>query len=77
MARYSCQKGTATIKVKFDQIKRIDIRPSESEAPVFAITLANGKTGEFKLAINGKFKGVGDFGVTEYPANGLKQIVFK
>jgi hypothetical protein len=72
------KKGTATIKVKFDQIKQIDIKPaSDSGTPTVVISLASGKTGEFLLAINGSFKGVSDFGETEFPANALRKIVFK
>ena len=72
------KKGTATIKVKFDHIKQIDVKSAaDSGTPMIIITLANGKTGEFLLAINGSFKGLSDFGEAEFPANGLKQIVFK
>jgi hypothetical protein len=72
------KRGTAIVNVKFDTIKQIDVKPSPDKGPpVFNITLANGKTGEFALAINGSFKGDSDFGEVELPANGLKKIVFK
>jgi hypothetical protein len=72
------KKGTATIKVKFDQIKQIEVRPAaDASTPTVVITLAGGKTGEFLLAIKGSFKGISDFGETEFPADGLRKIVFK
>jgi hypothetical protein len=72
------KRGTATVNVKFDTIKQIDVKPSPDKGlPVFSITLANGKTGEFALAINGSFKGESDFGEVELPASGLKKVVFK
>ena len=72
------RKGTASLNVKFDNIKQIDVKPSsDSGLPVLAITLANGKTGEFALAIKGSFRGESDFGEVDLPANGLKAIRFK
>jgi len=72
------KRGTATINVKFDTIKFIDINPGPDKAlPMLNITLANGKTGEFALAIDGKFKGESDFGEVELPASGLRKVVFK
>lgn len=72
------KKGAATIKVKFESIKQIDVKASpDGGLPTVSINLTNGKTGEFALAINGSFKGLSDFGDVEFPANGLKKIVFK
>ncbi len=72
------KKGAATIKVKFESIKQIDVKPSpDGGLPTVSISLTNGKTGEFALALNGSFKGLSDFGEVEFPANGLKKIVFK
>ncbi|MGE3153518.1 MAG: hypothetical protein AB7G48_07005 [Nitrospiraceae bacterium] len=72
------KRGTATVNVKFDTIKQIDIKPaSDSGLPMLLITLSNGKTGEFALAIDGKFKGESDFGEVELPAGGLRKVVFK
>ncbi len=72
------KKGSATVNVKFDAIKQIEIKTgSEKGLPSLTITLTNGKSGEFGLAIDGKFKGESDFGEVELPAAGLKKIVFK
>ena len=72
------KRGTATVNVKFDTIKQIEVKPSSDKGlPVFNITLANGKNGEFALAINGSFKGESDFGEVELPASGLKKVVFR
>ena len=72
------KRGTATVKIKFDNIKHLDIKPSgNGELPNVAITLNDGKTGEFTLAIAGSFKGQSDFGEVELPAAQLKKIVFK
>ncbi len=71
------KRGQATIQVKFDMIKHIDVTPSDKGLPLLTITLTNGKTGEFVLAIPGTFKGESDFGGVELPANGLKKVVFQ
>jgi len=72
------KRGTATVNVRFDTIKQIDVNPGPDKAPpLLTITLTNGKTGEFALAIAGSFKGESDFGEVELPASGLKKIVFK
>jgi hypothetical protein len=73
------KRGTTTVNVKFDTIKVIDVKPgSDAKAlPTLLVTLTNGKTGEFALAIDGKFKGDSDFGEVELPASGLKKIAFK
>jgi len=72
------KRGTSTVNVRFDTIKQIEVKPGVDKAPpVSTITLTNGKTGEFALAIGGSFKGESDFGEVELPANGLKKIVFK
>jgi hypothetical protein len=72
------KRGTATVNVKFDQIKFIDVKSAADHGlPLLTITLANGKTGEFALAIPGRFKGESDFGEVEFPANGVKKISFK
>lgn len=71
-------RGTATVKVKFETIKQIDIRKGSDDAqPVLAITLTNGKTGEFTLAISGTFRGESDFGEVEFQPAGLSKIIFK
>lgn len=72
------KRGTATVKIRFENIKQIDVKPSGNGAlPSVAITLNDGKTGEFTLAIAGSFKGQSDFGEVELPAAELKKIVFK
>ncbi len=71
------KRGAATVKIKFDQIKQLLIKPAGSgAAPVVSITLHDGKTGEFALAIAGSFRGRSDFGEVELPAVELKQVVF-
>lgn len=72
------KRGTATVKIKFDVIKTIDVKPSgNGTPPAVSITLNDGKTGEFALAIAGSFKGQSDFGEVELPAGELKRIAFK
>jgi hypothetical protein len=71
-------RGTATVKVKFENIKEIEIRKgSDAELPVLAISLTSGKSGEFTLAISGTFRGESDFGEVEFKPAGLNKIVFK
>lgn len=73
------KRGTTTVNVKFDTIKVIDVKPGSDAKtlPTLLVTLTNGKTGEFALAIDGKFKGDSDFGEVELPASSLKKVVFK
>lgn len=72
------KRGTATVKIKFEGIKQIDLKPSGTIAPPqVTITLHDGKTGEFLLAIAGSFKGQSDFGEVELPAAELKKLTFK
>jgi hypothetical protein len=72
------KRGTTTVKIKFDHIKHIDLKPAGNGVlPNVTITLNDGKTGEFALAIAGSFKGQSDFGEVEIPAAELKKIVFK
>jgi hypothetical protein len=73
------KRGTTTVNVKFDTIKAIEVRPASDPKtpPTLMVTLTSGKTGEFTLAIDGKFKGDSDFGEVELPAGSLKKVVFK
>jgi hypothetical protein len=72
------KRGTATVKIKFEGIKHIDLKPSgNGVAPNVTITLNDGKTGEFILAIAGSFKGQSEFGEVELPAAELKKLTFK
>lgn len=72
------KRGTATVNIKFDGIKHIDVKANgDKTPPILNITLSNGKTGEFPLAINGNFKGDSDFGAVEVPVHDLKKLEFK
>lgn len=72
------KRGTTTVKIKFDSINHIDLKPSANGAPPqVTITLHDGKIGEFLLAIAGSFKGQSDFGEVELPAAELKKLTFK
>lgn len=72
------RRGTATVKIKFDNIKQIDVVPSGNGAlPTVTITLADGKRGEFPLALAGSFKGQSDFGEVDLPVAELKRLTFK
>ncbi len=72
------KRGTATVKIKFEGIKQIDLKSSGNSAPPnVTITLNDGKTGEFALAIAGSFKGQSDFGEVELPAAEIKKLTFK
>lgn len=72
------KRGTATIHVRFDTIKQIDVKPGADKAnPVYVVTLSNGKTGEFTLAISGSFRGESDFGQVDLPAASIAKVVFK
>lgn len=72
------KRGTATVKIKFDSIKFIDLKPSgNGSLPNVSVTLADGKTGDFVLAIAGSFKGQSDFGEVELAASELKKLTFK
>ena len=78
MREVPVKRGTATVKIKFDGIKNIDLKPSGNGVPPHVtITLHDGKTGEFMLAIAGSFKGQSDFGEVELPAGELKKLAFK
>ena len=72
------KRGTATVNIKFDGIKHIDVKAGAEKTPLtLTITLTNGKTGEFPLAIDGSVKGESDFGQVEMPVHGLKKLEFK
>ncbi|MEX2493717.1 MAG: hypothetical protein WD425_18365 [Nitrospirales bacterium] len=72
------KRGTSTVKIKFTSIKQIDLKASGQEAPPIAsITLKDGKTGEFQLAIAGSFRGQSAFGEVELQAGQLSRVVFK
>jgi hypothetical protein len=72
------KRGTATVNIKFDQIKQIDIKPgADRAAPAMTVTLTNGKNGEFVPAVQGSFKGESDFGQVEVPIGSVSKVVFK
>lgn len=72
------KSGSATVNVKFDAIKQVDIKPGADKAlPTVSITLTNGKSKDFNLAIAGSIKGQDEFGEIELPAAGLKRMVIK
>ncbi|MCS6287700.1 MAG: hypothetical protein H8K10_01825 [Nitrospira sp.] len=72
------KRGTATVNIKFDGVKQVEVTPGADKAlPTLHITLTNGKTGDFPLAIDGSFKGDSDFGQVELPVHGLKKLEFK
>jgi hypothetical protein len=78
MRELPVKRGTATVKIKFDGIKHIDLKSSGSNTPPnVTITLNDGKTGDFVLAIPGSFKGQSEFGEVELPAAELKKLTFK
>lgn len=78
MRELPVKRGTATVKIKFDGIKHIDLKSSGSGAPPnVTVTLSDGKTGDFVLAIPGSFKGQSEFGEVELPAAELKKLTFK
>lgn len=68
------KRGTATVQVKFDTIKQIDVKPGADKGlPTFNITLANGKSG----ALLGSFRGDSDFGQTKIPISTVTKVIFK
>ena len=72
------KRGTATVQVKFDTIKQIDVKQGADKGlPTFSITLANGKSGEFTAALAGSFRGESDFGQTEIPISTITKVIFK
>jgi len=72
------KSGSATVNVKFESIKQVDLRPNADKVlPAVTITLLNGKSKDFTLAIDGRIKGQDEFGEVEVPASGLKRVLFK
>ncbi len=72
------KRGTATVNIKFDQIKQIEIKSgADKAAPAMTVTLVNGKNGEFVPAVNGSLKGESDFGQVEVPIGSISKVVFK
>ena len=72
------KRGTATVQVKFDTIKQIDVKQgTDKTLPTFSITLTNGKSGDFAAALAGSFRGESDFGQTEIPISTITKVIFK
>ena len=72
------KRGTSTVKIKFNAMKQIELKASDNGAPpVATVTLKDGKSGEFQLAMAGSFKGQSAFGEVELPAAQLSRVVFK
>jgi hypothetical protein len=73
------KRGNATLTIKFDAVKSIDVRPAENgqSFPLLSIALSNGKTGDFALAIAGSFTGSSEFGDIEIPVRGVRKLVLK
>jgi len=72
------KRGTATVNIKFEGIKHIEVKTNgDKSPPMLHVTLVNGKSGEFPLAIDGSFKGDSDFGQVEVPVHSLKKLEFK
>lgn len=72
------KRGTATVNIKFDTIKQIDVKPgADKSASALTITLANGKSGEFVSAVAGSFKGESDFGPVDVPVHTVSKVVLK
>ena len=72
------KSGNATVNVKFESIKQVDLHPTgDKSLPAVTITLLNGKSKGFTLAIDGRIKGQDEFGEVEVPASGLKRLLFR
>lgn len=72
------KRGVATVHVKFETIKQIELKPGPTdEALIALVVLTTGKTGEFQLAIMGSFKGLSDFGEVQVPAFGIRKVLFR
>lgn len=73
------KRGAATVNVKFETIKTIDVKTNHpaNGSHALTITLGNGKTGEFPLAREVSLIGESDFGDVKIPMKDVKRIVFK
>lgn len=71
------KRGAATMNVKFENIKKIQIKadhPNKGQAAL-NISLQNGKNGEFPLAQEVSLVGESDFGEIKVPVQELRTIV--
>lgn len=72
------KRGAATVQVKFETIKQIDVKPGADKAPpALTITLTSGKTGDFTPAIIGSFRGESDFGQVDVPLATVAKVVLR
>ncbi len=71
------KRGAATMNVKFEDIKQIQIKPDHPSKGQAAlnISLQNGKSGEFPLAQEVSLVGESDFGEIKVPVQELRTIV--
>ncbi|GJL64537.1 MAG: hypothetical protein NPIRA04_31910 [Nitrospirales bacterium] len=72
------KRGTATMNVKFENIKHIDVKPGQDKKGTASLNIAlqNGKSGEFPLAKSVSLIGDSDFGEIKVPVEDLRTIVF-
>ncbi len=73
------KRGASTINVKFTNIKSIEVKgenPKKGQA-ILHITLKNGKTGAFPVAVDASFIGDSDFGEVKLPMKTVRMVVFK
>ncbi len=71
------KRGAATMNVKFEHIKHIQVKsnhPKKGNAAL-SIALQNGKSGEFPLARAVSLVGDSDFGEIKVPVQDLRKIV--
>ncbi len=72
------KRGAATVQVKFDTIKQVEVKAGADKAhPALTITLTNGKSGEFVPAITGSFRGESDFGQVDVPLGTVAKVLLK
>ena len=73
------KRGKATVKIKLQNIKWIDVAPDSTVTgtPRLTITLTNGKSGEFPVAREVSLIGMSDFGDMKVPFTELKRIEFQ
>lgn len=71
------KRGSTTNNIPFEKIKQIEAKPAGGEGITVTVTLANGKTGEFVLTVQGSFRGESDFGQADVPAKSVSKVVLK
>lgn len=71
------KRGSATNNIPFDRIKQVEAKQAGNEGVTMAVTLVNGKSGEFVLTIPGSFRGESDFGQADVSVKSVHKVVFK